>query len=174
MLKQLEAFIALKPRVVVPAHGPLSDVRDLQRMVDYLLLARQKVRVMMDKGVQLTEIVKTFHMNEFEGWDRTSHYDWMGETIWRELQGLGPIIVKRIERETSGTITSVREEGRYFTVDAGGGKEVRLRIGSDSNIEGVADRTHLKVGQKISASYEEPQEFNPALGYDIIEVTVTP
>ena len=152
MLKQLEAFIALKPRVVVPAHGPLSDVRDLQRMVDYLLLARQKVRVMMDKGVQLTEIVKTFHMNEFEGWDRTSHYDWMGETIWRELQGLGPIIVKRIERETSGTITSVREEGRYFTVDAGGGKEVRLRIGSDSNIEGVADRTHLKVGQKISAS----------------------
>ena len=40
--------------------------------------------------------------------------------------------------------------------------------------EGVADRTHLKVGQKIAASYEEPQEFNPALGYDIIEVTVTP
>ena len=150
------------------------SVRDLQRMVDYLLLARQKVRVMMDKGVQLPEIIKQFHMNEFEGWDRTSHYDWMGETIWRELQGMGPIIVKRIERETKGVITAVREEGRYFTVDAGGGKEVRLRIGSDSNIEGVADRTHLKVGQKIAASYEEPQEFNPALGYDIIEVTVTP
>ena len=36
------------------------------------------------------------------------------------------------------------------------------------------DFNRLKVGQKISASYEEPQEFNPALGYDIIEVTVTP
>ena len=38
-------------------------MRDLQRMVDYLLLARQKVRVMMDKGVQpemLEAVVKSW------------------------------------------------------------------------------------------------------------------
>lgn len=173
MLKQLEALIALKPRVVVPSHGPLSDVKDLQAMVDYLLLGRQKVRVMMDKGVSLPDIIRQFHMDEFKGWDRASHYDWMAETIWRELQGMGPIIVKTIERETRGVIKEVREEGRYFTIDAGG-KDVRLRVASDSNIEGVPDRTHIRAGQKIVASYEEPQGFNPALGFDIIEVTVSP
>ena len=173
MLKQLEALLALKPRVVVPAHGPLGDVKDLQAMIDYMLLARQKVRVMMASNVALPDIIKRFDMDEFKGWDRSSHYDWMAETIWRELQGMGPIVVKIVERETKGVIKAVTEEGRYFTIDAGG-KDVRLRIGSDSNIEGVADLTHLKVGQKIAASYEEPQGFNPALGYDIIEVTVEP
>ncbi len=174
MLKQLEALIALKPRVVVPSHGPLSDVKDLTNMVDYLMLGRQKVRVMMQKGLPLPEIIKQFHMNEYAGWDRTSHFDWMAETIHRELQGLGPIVVKIIERDTKGVITKITEEGRYFTIDAGGGKELRLRVASDSNIEGVPDRTHFKVGQKIVANYEEPQGFNPALGYDVIEVTVQP
>jgi hypothetical protein len=129
---------------------------------------------MMEKGVALPEIIKQFHMDEFKGWDRASHFDWMAETIWRELQGLGPIKIKIVDQEASGVITKITEEGRYFTIDAGGGKELRLRVGSDSNIEGVADRTALRVGQKVQASYQVPEGFNPALGYDIIEVTVTP
>ena len=40
MLKQLEVLSALKPKVVVPAHGPLGDVKDLHALTDYLLLAR--------------------------------------------------------------------------------------------------------------------------------------
>jgi hypothetical protein len=41
-------------------------------------------------------------------------------------------------------------------------------------VEGVADRTALRVGQKVTASFQIPEGFNPALGYDIVEVTVTP
>jgi len=174
MLKQLEALLALKPRVVVPSHGPLSDMRDLQNMVDYVLLARQKVRVMMDKGTPLPDIIKQFHMNEYKDWDRASHFDWMAETIHRELQGLGPIKIKILDQDARGVITRVTEEGRYFSIDQGDGKELRLRVASDTNIEGVADRTALRVGQKVSASYQVPEGFNPALGYDIVEVTVTP
>jgi cyclase len=98
MPKQLEALIALKPRVVVPAHGPLSDIRDLQTMVDYVLLARRKVRTMMEKKLSLTDIIKQFHMNEFTDWDRSTHFDWMAETIYREFMGLGPIIGTSVER----------------------------------------------------------------------------
>jgi cyclase len=174
MLKELEALLALKPRVVVPSHGPLSDVHDLQAMVDYVLLARQKVRVMMDRGVPLPEIIKQFNMDEFKGWDRATHYDWMAETIYRELAGLGPIIVKTTEVETKGTLTKVIEAGRNLSVDAGDGKEIRLRVTSDTNIEGVADRTQLKPGMKIEALYEVPQDFNSALGFDVIELGVKP
>jgi len=174
MLKQLEALLALKPRVVVPSHGPLSDMRDLQNMIDYVLLARQKVRVMMDKGTLLPEIIRQFHMNEYKDWDRASHFDWMAETIHRELQGLGPIKIKIVDQDAKGVIIRVTEEGRYFSIDQGDGKELRLRVASDTNIEGVADRTALRVGQKVSASYQVPEGFNPALGYDIVEVTVTP
>jgi cyclase len=173
MLKQLEALLALKPRVVVPSHGPLSDVRDLQNMVDYILLARQKVRVMMDRGLGLPAIVKGFEMNDYKGWDRASHFDWMAETIWRELSGLGPIVTRSADRDVSGMVTKVAEAGRNLTLDAQG-HEIRLRVSSDTNIEGVADRTQLREGMKVRATYIEPENFNAALGFDLVELDVQP
>ena len=61
--------------------------------------------------------------------------------------------------------------GRPATLD---GKEVRLRISSDTNIEGVSDRSVIKAGMKVEAVYKEPKDFNPALGFDVIELTVQP
>src|SRR3954447_21779760 len=74
MLKQLEVLSALKPKVMVPAHGPLGDVKDLHALTDYLLLARQKVRTMMAKGMSLPAIMKDFNMSEYQGWDRENHF----------------------------------------------------------------------------------------------------
>ncbi len=172
MLKQLEALLALKPRVVVPSHGPLSTVSDLQVMVDYILLARQKVRLMMAKGMALPDVIRNFHMNEFKDWDRATHFDWMAETIHRELSGQGPIIVTVKELNSSGELTGVIEAGRNLTLKTAEGKDVRLRVTSDTNIEGAADRTQLRTGMKVQALYKEPEDFNPALGYDVIELTV--
>ena len=173
LLKQTEAYIALKPKIVVPAHGPVGGIGVLENMIDYLVLARQKVRRMIDANTPLAEIVKTFNMNEFAGWDRGSHFEWMAETIYRELRGEGPLVIPMVEKNTAGVITRIAEEGRFFAVDTGAG-EVRLRVGTDTNIEGVADRTKLAVGQRLTASYEVKEGFNPALGYDIIEAVVTP
>ena len=172
MLKQLEALLALKPRVVVPSHGPLSTVSDLQVMIDYILLARQKVRLMMAKGMALPDVIRNFHMNEFKDWDRATHFDWMAETIHRELSGQGPIIVTVKELNSSGELTGVIEAGRNLTLKTAEGKDVRLRVTSDTNIEGAADRTQLRTGMKVQALYKEPEDFNPALGYDVIELTV--
>ncbi len=174
MIKQTEAYIALKPKIVVPAHGPVGGVGVLENMLDYLVSARQKVRAMIDKNTPLPEIVKTFNMNEYAGWDRGSHFEWMAETIYRELRGEGPLVIPTVEKNTAGTITRIAEEGRFFAVDTGGGAEIRLRVGTDTNFEGVADRTKLAVGQHLTASYEVKEGFNPALGYDIIEAVVTP
>jgi cyclase len=174
MLKQVEAYMALKPKIVVPAHGPIGDIGILENMIDYLLLARQKVRVMMEKGLPLATIVKDFNMNEYAGWDRGSHFEWMAETIYRELRGEGPLVIPIVEKETAGVITKIAEEGRFFTIDTGGGAELRLRVGSDTNIEGIPDRTHFKVGMKLTATYQVQEGFNPALGYDIVEAIARP
>jgi cyclase len=172
MLKQLEAYIALKPKVVIPAHGPLGGPEILTTMVDYLLSGREKVRTMMAKGTPLPDIIKQFSMSEYKGWDRENHFDWMAETLWRELQGMGPQIAKIEERAVKGaTIKAIEEEGRRLTVDAGG-KDLRLRVASDTNIEGIADRTQFKNGMTVSAEYQVPVGGNAALGYDIMEVRV--
>lgn len=172
MLKQLEALIALKPRVVIPSHGPLSNVADLQAMVDYVLLARQKVRTQMASGVKLPDIIKQFHMNEFKGWDRDSHFDWLAETIYREFAGLGPIVVTTKDVSASGEITRVVEAGRNLTLKSADGKDVRLRVTSETDIEGAADRTQLKIGMKVEALFKVPDDFNSALGFDVIELRV--
>jgi cyclase len=174
MLKQLEAMIALKPKIVVPAHGPLGDVKDLGVVVDYLLLARQKVRAMMDQGMPLAEVEKKFDMHEYKGWDRDEHLSWTAETVYRELNGEGPQKSQIAEKEVKGTIAKATDEGRRLTLTLDGGKEMRLRVTSETDIEGIPDRTKLKEGQKVTALYEEPQGASSPLGFDVLELTVQP
>jgi hypothetical protein len=47
-------------------------------------------------------------------------------------------------------------------------------VTSDTNIEGASDRTRLALGMKARVLYKEPEDFNPALGYDVIELEVAP
>ena len=163
MLKQLEALIALKPKIVVPAHGPVMSVGDLQVMVDYLLLARQRVRGMMDKGMALEAIRKQFHMNEYKEWDREAHFPVIAATIHRELRGEGPEITPATERRVQGKIAKIEEEGRFLTVVTEAGQQFPLRISNATDIEGIPDRSHLKVGMRFSALYEEQKERNETL-----------
>ena len=169
MLKMLEAMVALKPKAVVPAHGPMMNVGDVQAMSDYLLLARKRVREMMDKGMALAEMRKQFHMNEFKDWDRTAHWPAMVEAIERELRGEGPEIVPSMEKKVSGTIVEIKEEGRYLTVNSNAGQKLALRISNASDIEGIADRSYFKVGMKFDALYEEQKQWN-----EVIEMKVLP
>jgi cyclase len=174
MLKQLEVLSALKPKVMIPAHGPLGDVKDLHALTDYLLLARQKVRTMMAKGMPLDAIMKEFNMSEYKGWDRENHFEWLAETLHRELQGEGPQIVPVVEQRVQGAILDIAEEGRRLTVKPDSGQDIRLRVTSDTDIDGAAtDRSQLKVGMKLNALYQVPQGFNAALGFDVMEMNVT-
>jgi hypothetical protein len=60
-------------------------------------------------------------------------------------------------------------------VKSDAGADVRLRVSSDTDIDGAAnDRSQLKLGMKVSATYQVPQGFNAALGYDILEMVVSP
>jgi len=175
MLKQLEVLSALDPRVIIPAHGPLGDAKDLRALADYLLLARQKVRTMMAKGLPLEAITKDFHMNEYRGWDRENHFEWLAETLHRELRGEGPQIVAISDKEVKGTIAHVEDEGRRLVVKPESGRDLRLRITADTDIDGAAtDRSQLKTGMKLTAKYQVPEGFSSPLGYDVTEMLVAP
>ena len=167
MMKQLEALVALKPKIVVPAHGPLMGVVDLQAMIDYLVIARQKVRAMMDKGMPLEAIRKNFRMEEYKGWDREAHYPVIAATIYRELRGEGPDITPVTEKTVKGKIDKIEEEGRYLTVSTDDGKPLALRISNATDIEGVPDRSHFKVGMRFAAIYEEQKERNETLQFQV-------
>jgi hypothetical protein len=173
LLKQLDAYIALKPRVVIPAHGPLGDVRDLETMVDYLLLARHKVQDMMGRGMELPAIEKAFDMHEYRDWDRTEHLSWTADTVYRELKGEGPLTIKTEQKQVDGIVARAADDGRFVTVKDAGGTDVQLRIGADTDVEGVNDRTLIRPGMRLTGVYEIPEGINPALGYDALQVSVS-
>jgi len=123
----------------------------------------------------LEAITKDFHMNEYQGWDRGEHFEWLAETLHRELQGQDPQIVTLKEQRLTGTIREAREEGRRLVVAPDSGPDVRLRITSDTDIEGAAaDRSQLKAGMKVTATYLVPQGAKAALGFDVMEMMVEP
>ena len=160
---------------MVPAHGPLGDAKDLHALADYLLLAREKVRAMTAKGLPLQAITREFQMNEYEDWDRENHFEWLAETVYRELRGEGPQIVPVSDREVKGTIVRAEDEGRRLLVKPNSGPDLRLRVTADTDIDGAAtDRSRLKAGMKLSAKYLVPEGFNAALGYDVTELVVAP
>ena len=163
ILKQLEAYIALHPKIVIPAHGPIGDANELETMVDYLLTARRRVRGMIDQGLPLAEIQKQFHMNEFKDWDRTIHLPVMAAALYRELRGEGPEFATITEKPFRGKITKIVEEGRYLTISTDSGGELALRTAAGVDIIGIPDRTQFKLGMKISGSYEQGSDWNDAL-----------
>ena len=173
LLKQLKVYLSLRPATVVPAHGPVGGGWLLEGMIEYLLLARDQVQEMMKKNVPLAAIEKEFQMKAFGAWDRTEHLPWIAATIHRELQGLGPQIITVAERRLSGVVSSAVQDGRFVTVTTGDGTPVRLRVTGDTVFGGVADRTELKPGMKVSAVYEVPEGTASALGYDTLELTVS-
>jgi len=172
MLKQLEVLSALKPKVVVPAHGPVGNVTALHTLTDYLLLAREKVRTMMQQGTPLAAIEKQFDMHEFKDWDRGSHLPSTAATIYRELKSEGPEIAPFIDRTAVVTITKIAEEGRFLTVTTDDGKELHLRAAGDVVFEGIKDRSELQPGMKLRVSYLEPADGKAPLGFDITELEV--
>lgn len=172
MLKELDALSALKPKIVVPAHGPVGDITALSTLTDYLLLARQKVRVMMQQGLPLEAIERQFDMHEYKDWDRGQHLSATAATIYRELKGEGPDVAPYAERTAVVRIDKIDEEGRFLTVTAEDGRQLRLRAAGDVDFEGIKDRSDLKPGMKLKVIYLEPTRGEAPLGFDIIELDV--
>jgi cyclase len=170
MLKQLEILSALKPNIVVPAHGPVGDITALSTLTDYLLLARRKVRTMMQQGLPLDAIERQFDMPEYKDWDRGAHLSATAATIYRELQGEGPQLTPYSARTAHVTIDTIAEEGRFLTVTTDDGKQLHLRAAGDIDFEGIKDRTELKPGMKLKVIYLQPADGYAPLGYDIAEL----
>ena len=174
MIKQLEVLAQLKPKVMVPSHGPLGSVKDLIVLQDYLLLARSKVRAMMGGGLGPAEIEKRFEMNEQAGWDRRLHFVQMGAAIHRELLGLGPEIERMEERTERVTILAAQEDGLFLTARTDDGRELRLRASVWCNIEGLPNRSAIKPGMRAAVQYMVPASGKAPQGYEVMEAVFDP
>lgn len=59
---------ALDPQVVVPGHGPITDVQAVRNMGAYFEYVRDEARQRWDAGIDFQDAARDINMQEFRGW----------------------------------------------------------------------------------------------------------
>ncbi len=65
--------------------------------------------------------------------------------------------------EIKGNVAGIEREGRYITIKSKDGMSVTVRISSSSTeLNGVGDRSEIKEGQSVTATYDESDDRKTA------------
>ncbi|MEM9033756.1 MAG: MBL fold metallo-hydrolase [Actinomycetota bacterium] len=80
----------LRPEVVVPGHGPVTDVDGVRRMRDYLAFIDDETRKRHAAGMSAQEAIDDIALGEFAGWIDAERLAVNVDTVYRELDGSTP------------------------------------------------------------------------------------
>ncbi len=75
----------LRPAVVVPGHGPVTDVDGVARMREYLTFVDDEARRRHDEGMTVEEAVHDIALGEFAGWIDRERLAVNVDSVYREL-----------------------------------------------------------------------------------------
>jgi glyoxylase-like metal-dependent hydrolase (beta-lactamase superfamily II) len=63
-----EKIAALEPEIIVPGHGPLTDVRGALAVRDYLVYVRDEARARFDAGLSAREAALDIRLGDYSAW----------------------------------------------------------------------------------------------------------
>jgi glyoxylase-like metal-dependent hydrolase (beta-lactamase superfamily II) len=85
-----DRMIGLKPEVVVPGHGPLTDVSGIEETKAYLVYMEREIRKCHKDGLSETETARTLDLGPYGDFAERERVIVNIETIYRELRGAPP------------------------------------------------------------------------------------
>jgi glyoxylase-like metal-dependent hydrolase (beta-lactamase superfamily II) len=86
-LKACDLIIARQPDVIVPGHGPITDVAGVQRVKDYLAYIDVEARKRYDAGMSAREAALDISIADFESWTDAERIAVNVDTLYREYAG---------------------------------------------------------------------------------------
>jgi len=63
-----ERIVALEPEIIVPGHGPLTDIRGVLKVRDYLVYVRDEARKRYDAGFSAREAALDIQLGDYSAW----------------------------------------------------------------------------------------------------------
>jgi glyoxylase-like metal-dependent hydrolase (beta-lactamase superfamily II) len=84
-IRACDAICAMDPLVVVPGHGPLTDVAGVRRVRDYLAYIRDEARRRYDAGLGIREAARDISLADYEGWGDAERIAVNVATLYREF-----------------------------------------------------------------------------------------
>ncbi len=82
-----EHIIALAPQTVVPGHGPITDLRGVRAVRDYLVYIRDQARLRFDAGMPVYEAALDIALDDYSSWGDAERIVVNIDTLYREFAG---------------------------------------------------------------------------------------
>jgi cyclase len=86
-LAACERIIACEPEVVVPGHGPLTDVAGVRAVMAYLTYIRDEARARFDAGMSFEEAARDISFSDFSSWGDGERIAVNVASLYREFRG---------------------------------------------------------------------------------------
>jgi glyoxylase-like metal-dependent hydrolase (beta-lactamase superfamily II) len=83
----LERLEALEPDVVVPGHGPITDVGGLRGLREYLEYVRREARSHFDAGRDTLDAARRIELGPYVGWTEPERLAFQVDRAYREFRG---------------------------------------------------------------------------------------
>ena len=86
-IKACDAIIDLNPDVIVPGHGPLTDLKGVRAVQDYLRYIERETRVRFDAGLSVREAALDIALGDYDRWLDAERIAINVDTLYREFSG---------------------------------------------------------------------------------------
>lgn len=82
-----DRIIALEPEVIVPGHGPITDVHGVRRVQNYLRYIDTEARKRYDAGLSVRDAVHDIALTDFSSWTDAERIAVNVDSLYREYAG---------------------------------------------------------------------------------------
>jgi glyoxylase-like metal-dependent hydrolase (beta-lactamase superfamily II) len=89
-IRACDAICAMQPEIVVPGHGPITDVEGVRRVRAYLVYIRDEARARFDAGMPLREAARDISLADFASWGDAERIAVNVATLYREFGDPSP------------------------------------------------------------------------------------
>ena len=86
-VRALERIEALDPEVIVPGHGPITDLDGVRRLKEYFLALQAEVEKRFEAGMGPVEAARDVELEGFDEWGDPERLAVNVDSLYRELRG---------------------------------------------------------------------------------------
>lgn len=86
-VRACEAIVAMNPAVVVPGHGPITDIAGVRRVRDYLVYIDEQARRRYDAGMSVRDAAFDIALGDFSAWTDSERIAVNVSSLYREYSG---------------------------------------------------------------------------------------
>ena len=86
-IKACDTIIDLDPEVIVPGHGPITDIAGVRKVQDYLRYIEREARARFDAGLSVREAALDIALGDYDRWLDAERIAINVDTLYREFSG---------------------------------------------------------------------------------------